>query len=130
MFKFVGHSHGISDVAWSSRSDFICSASDDQTVRVWDVMERSCVKVRARSLPAPALRAGGARARRPRHARCRACVRGCSTRAPAIDSGDAHGGTGGRFCKGIRHTCSTAPSTRNPTSSSAAPSTRPCAFGM
>ena len=32
-----GHSQGVSDVAWSSDSRYICSASDDKTVKVWDV---------------------------------------------------------------------------------------------
>jgi len=32
-----GHSGGISDVAWSSEGDFLASASDDKTVRIWDV---------------------------------------------------------------------------------------------
>jgi len=45
IFKFVGHSHGVSDVAWSSKSEYVCSASDDQTIRVWDVLERQCLKV-------------------------------------------------------------------------------------
>jgi WD40 repeat protein len=31
-----GHSEGISDVAWSSEADFLASASDDKTVRIWD----------------------------------------------------------------------------------------------
>jgi WD40 repeat protein len=31
-----GHSEGISDVAWSSEGDFLATASDDKTVRIWD----------------------------------------------------------------------------------------------
>jgi COMPASS component SWD3 len=32
-----GHSEGISDIAWSSEGDLIASASDDKTVRIWDL---------------------------------------------------------------------------------------------
>ena len=31
-----GHTEGISDVAWSANGDFLASASDDKTVKVWD----------------------------------------------------------------------------------------------
>ena len=34
---FTGHSMGISDIAWSSDSQLLCSASDDTTVRIWQV---------------------------------------------------------------------------------------------
>jgi COMPASS component SWD3 len=40
---FVGHSQGVSDVAWSDQSEFIASASDDGTVRLWDLEEVSGV---------------------------------------------------------------------------------------
>jgi COMPASS component SWD3 len=32
-----GHTGGISDIAWSSDSKFLCSASDDTTIIVWNV---------------------------------------------------------------------------------------------
>ena len=34
-----GHTQGISDVAWSSDSLYLCSASDDKTVRVWSITQ-------------------------------------------------------------------------------------------
>ena len=30
-----GHSQGICDVAWSSRGTYLCTASDDQTLKIW-----------------------------------------------------------------------------------------------
>lgn len=32
-----GHSEGISDIAWSHDSQYLCSASDDKTIRIWNV---------------------------------------------------------------------------------------------
>lgn len=32
-----GHKHGISDISWSSDSKYICSASDDKSIKIWDV---------------------------------------------------------------------------------------------
>lgn len=32
-----GHTSGISDIAWSSDSRYICSASDDKTIKIWDL---------------------------------------------------------------------------------------------
>ena len=32
-----GHTKGLSDIAWSSDSVYLASASDDQTIRIWDV---------------------------------------------------------------------------------------------
>ena len=32
-----GHTKGLSDIAWSSDSVYLASASDDHTVRIWDV---------------------------------------------------------------------------------------------
>ena len=40
----AGHKLGISDIAWSSDSTLICSASDDKSVKVWDVGSRKCLK--------------------------------------------------------------------------------------
>ena len=35
--NLTGHSKGLSDVAWSSDSVFLASASDDTTIRIWTV---------------------------------------------------------------------------------------------
>ena len=35
--NLMGHSKGLSDVAWSSDSVFLASASDDTTIRIWTV---------------------------------------------------------------------------------------------
>lgn len=32
-----GHKLGISDIAWSSDSQYICSASDDKTIKIWNI---------------------------------------------------------------------------------------------
>lgn len=37
-----GHTKGLSDIAWSADSVYLASASDDHTVRIWDV-ESVCV---------------------------------------------------------------------------------------
>jgi COMPASS component SWD3 len=34
---FQGHSAGISDIAWSSDSEYFVSASDDTTLRIWKI---------------------------------------------------------------------------------------------
>jgi WD40 repeat protein len=38
-----GHSEGISDIAWSAHSDYIASASDDNTVRIWNLDVSRCI---------------------------------------------------------------------------------------
>ena len=35
--NLTGHSKGLSDIAWSSDSVFLASASDDTTIRIWTV---------------------------------------------------------------------------------------------
>ena len=35
--SFIGHSRGINDLAWNTSGDYIATASDDQTARLWDV---------------------------------------------------------------------------------------------
>jgi COMPASS component SWD3 len=32
-----GHTQGISDISWSSDSRYLCSASDDKTIKIWDI---------------------------------------------------------------------------------------------
>ena len=32
-----GHTKGLSDIAWSTDSVFLASASDDTTIRIWNV---------------------------------------------------------------------------------------------
>ena len=40
----AGHKLGISDVSWSTDSTLICTASDDKTIRIWDVGTKKCLK--------------------------------------------------------------------------------------
>ncbi|XP_051141887.1 COMPASS-like H3K4 histone methylase component WDR5B [Andrographis paniculata] len=46
IYQLVGHSQGVCDLAWSSDSisTYICSASDDRTVRIWNARTGDCVK--------------------------------------------------------------------------------------
>jgi COMPASS component SWD3 len=32
-----GHTEGLSDIAWSPNSVYLATASDDHTIRIWDV---------------------------------------------------------------------------------------------
>lgn len=34
---FEKHISGISDISWSGDSQYLASASDDKTVRIWDI---------------------------------------------------------------------------------------------
>ena len=35
--NLTGHTQGLSDIAWSSDSVYLASASDDTTIRIWNV---------------------------------------------------------------------------------------------
>lgn len=35
--NLTGHTQGLSDIAWSSDSVYLASASDDTTIRIWKV---------------------------------------------------------------------------------------------
>jgi len=35
--NLIGHTQGLSDIAWSSDSVYLASASDDTTIRIWNV---------------------------------------------------------------------------------------------
>ena len=43
--QFVGHSRGVNDVSWGADGSFFASASDDSTVRIWDVEYGRCVSL-------------------------------------------------------------------------------------
>ena len=45
------HEGGISDLSWTCDSRYVCSASDDKTVRIWDVVEVCCLNSPASSAP-------------------------------------------------------------------------------
>jgi WD40 repeat protein len=40
-----GHTEGVSDIAWSHDGDYLASASDDKTIRVWSVEEVEFLRV-------------------------------------------------------------------------------------
>jgi COMPASS component SWD3 len=45
-----GHSKGISDISWASNSKYICSASDDKTIKIWDITTVSIAYGKSSSL--------------------------------------------------------------------------------
>jgi COMPASS component SWD3 len=45
-----GHTEGISDIAWASDGEYIASASDDKTVKIWSMEEVSIRQVEAKIL--------------------------------------------------------------------------------
>ena len=42
--KWLACGQGCSDVAWDSRDLYLCSASDDKTLKLWDVATGECVR--------------------------------------------------------------------------------------
>ena len=34
---FEGHTEGISDIAWASDGEYLASASDDKTIKLWSI---------------------------------------------------------------------------------------------
>ena len=36
-----GHTEGISDIAWASNGEYLASASDDKTIKIWSIEEVS-----------------------------------------------------------------------------------------
>lgn len=38
---FEGHSEGISDIAWASDGEYLASASDDKTIKIWSMEDVS-----------------------------------------------------------------------------------------
>lgn len=46
-----GHTGGLSDIAWSSDSSYLASASDDTTIRIWEIDTVGSVKFSSPNKP-------------------------------------------------------------------------------
>ncbi|KAL9650978.1 hypothetical protein ABK040_015081 [Willaertia magna] len=44
LITFKGHTLGINDISWSNDSNYICSCSDDKTIKIWNVISGECLK--------------------------------------------------------------------------------------
>lgn len=44
MFTFVGHDNWISDLLFHSNGKYLISASDDKSIRIWDLSNGRCFK--------------------------------------------------------------------------------------